>query len=294
MADAEDRKSAAVPGPLMEVAELAAVLEGPVPPVIFDVRWQLSGPSGSEQYRAGHLPRARFADLDRDLAGPPGPGGRHPLPDPGDFERVMRAAGLRNDQLAVVYDAADSTSAARLWWLLRYHGHDRVRVLNGGLAAWLAAGLPLVTEAGQLAAGDFTAKPGQSPVLDAAAAAALARSGLLLDVRAPQRYRGEHEPVDPVAGHIPGAVSAPAAGNTGPDGRFRPAAQLRADVAGITGNGAIGADQIGAYCGSGVVAAQEILALELAGWPGAALYPGSWSEWITDPGRPVATGPEPG
>lgn len=291
MSDSDRRVSDRVPGPLIAVSELASLIARERPPVVFDVRWSLAGPPGIEGYRAGHIPGARFADLDRDLADPPGTGGRHPLPDPARFEAAMRAAGLDAGRPAVVYDAADATSAARLWWLLRYHGHDQVRVLDGGLAAWVAAGLPLESVIPAAAAGDFAAKPGQLPVLDAAGAAAVARSGVLFDVRAPERYRGEFEPVDPVAGHIPGAVSSPLTGNTGPDGRFRPAEELRARFAAaglVTGAGA------GAYCGSGVGATQQLLALELAGLPGTVLYPGSWSEWITDPARPVATGPEAG
>ncbi|MGE5133238.1 MAG: sulfurtransferase [Gemmatimonadota bacterium] len=261
------------------------------PPALLDVRWQLGGPPGIGAYRAGHLPGAVFVDLDRDLAGPPGPGGRHPLPAPDAFGAAMRRAGVTAAGEVVVYDGADSAAAARAWWLLRYFGHGRARVLDGGYQGWAAAGRPVTAgDPPPPAAGDFTARPGHMPVLDAAAAAALARSGVLLDARAGERYRGETEPVDPVAGHIPGAVSAPAAGNTGPDGRFLDAARLRARFAGL---GADGSRPAGSYCGSGVTAAQEILALELAGVT-AALYVGSWSDWVSAPGRPVATGPEPG
>jgi thiosulfate/3-mercaptopyruvate sulfurtransferase len=192
----------------------------------------------------------------------------------------------------VVYDEADATSAARAWWLLRYFGHRDCRVLDGGFRAWAAAGGQVATgDRPALGGGDFTAKPGQLPVLDADAAAGLARRGALLDARARERYRGEREPVDPVAGHIPGALSAPTTANVGPDGRFLPAAALRARFA--TLSAAAGAGMVGAYCGSGVTAAHEVLALELAGIP-ASLYVGSWSNWVADPARPVATGPEPG
>jgi thiosulfate/3-mercaptopyruvate sulfurtransferase len=266
-------------------------------PVLLDVRWRLSagppGPSGLDSYRAGHLPGAVFVDLDRDLAAPPGKGGRHPLPAAGDFQAAMRRAGVSDGTPAIVYDEADSTAAARAWWLLRYFGHPDVRVLDGGFQAWARAGLPVevsepsVTAQGSPATeGDFTARPGRLPLLDAEAAAGLARSGLLLDARAGERYRGETEPVDPVAGHIPGAVSAPTAGNVTASGTFRPRPELAARFEEL---GTASASGIGVYCGSGVTAAHEVLALTVAGIP-AALYAGSWSDWITDPSRPVATG----
>lgn len=272
---------------LVEPAALARDLAGEPGPVLLDVRWRLGGPPGIDLYRAGHLPGAVFVDLDRDLAGPPGPAGRHPLPDPAVFESAMRAAGVSQHRPVVVYDDSDATAAARAWWLLRYHGHETVRVLDGGYQAWLAAGLPVSTADPGGQAGDFTARPGHMPVLDAAGAQAVARDGLLLDARAGERYRGEREPVDPVAGHIPGAVSAPTADNVNPDGTFRSAAELAARFRAL-GAGP-GAGPLGVYCGSGVTAAHEVLALALAGLP-ASLYVGSWSNWITDPARPVATG----
>ncbi|HJZ06539.1 MAG TPA: rhodanese-like domain-containing protein, partial [Trebonia sp.] len=200
---------------LITVAELAGLLTLPAPPTLLDVRWRLGGPPGIDLYQAGHIPGAVFTDLDRDLAAPPGPGGRHPMPAAAAFEAAMRRAGVRGDQPVVVYDDADSTAAARAWWLLRYFGHRQVRVLDGGFAAWKAAGHPVETglPAAAPAAGDFTASPGHLALLDADGAAALARTGVLLDARAGGRYRGETEPVDPVAGHIPGAVSAPTAKN---------------------------------------------------------------------------------
>jgi thiosulfate/3-mercaptopyruvate sulfurtransferase len=268
-------------------AELAPVKGPEQAPVLLDVRWRLAGPPGLDSYQQGHLPGAVFADLDRDLAGPPGPGGRHPLPDPAAFQAAMRAAGVSSGRAVVVYDDGDAMAAARGWWTLRYFGHPDVRVLDGGYRAWAEAGLPVTTDRPAPAPGDFTAEPGHLPVLDAAGAQAAARDGLLLDARAGERYRGETEPVDPVAGHIPGAVSAPTAGNANPDGTFRTPAELAAR---FTALGAVpGATPVGAYCGSGVTAAHEILALALAGLP-AALYVGSWSDWITDPARPVATG----
>ena len=293
--------------PLISVAELADAMASAAAPALLDVRWRLGGPPGIDSYRAGHLPGAVYVDLDSQLAGPPGAGGRHPLPDAAAFEAAMRAAGVHAGGTAVVYDDMDATVAARAWWLLRYHGFGRVRVLDGGLRAWTAAGLPVSTTDSRPTPGDFAVRPGQLPVLDAAGAAELARSGVLLDARAPARYRGDAEPVDTVAGHIPGALSSPTAANVTADGRFRPADELRARFAsfGITSasDGAAGVappakataspQRVGAYCGSGVVAAHQVLALELAGIP-AALYVGSWSGWIADPARPVATGPRPG
>jgi thiosulfate/3-mercaptopyruvate sulfurtransferase len=271
--------------PLVSVADLAAAASGDEPPVLLDVRWRLVGPPGLEAYRAGHLPGACYVDLDHELAGPPGAGGRHPLPDPDAFAAVMRRCGVSADRDVVAYDEADGTSAARAWWLLRYFGHGRARVLDGGYRAWLAAGHAVTTALPSPAPGDFAARPGAMPVLTAAAAAALARDGLLLDARAGERYRGEVEPVDPVAGHIPGAVSAPSTENVTGDGRFRTPGDLRERFVRL---GAAEAPKVGTYCGSGVVATHEVLALELAGFS-AALYPGSWSHWVTDPARPVAT-----
>jgi thiosulfate/3-mercaptopyruvate sulfurtransferase len=259
--------------------------------VLLDVRWRLGGPPGIEAYRAGHLPRSVYVDLDTDLAAEPGPAGRHPLPTAGRFQAAMRRAGVSADSTVVVYDEADATVAARAWWLLRYFGHRDCQVLDGGYRAWTAAGGQVAT--GDCAAppgGDFTARPGHMPVLDAHAAASLARRGHLLDARTRERYRGEREPIDPVAGHIPGAVSAPTTANVSADGRFLPAGGLRARFATL---GAAGAGMVGVYCGSGVTAAHEVLALELAGIR-ASLYVGSWSNWVADPARPVATGPERG
>jgi thiosulfate/3-mercaptopyruvate sulfurtransferase len=269
--------------PLISAPALAAALEGSHAPALLDVRWQLGGPPGREDYLRGHIPGAAFVDLETKLAGPPGAAGRHPLPDAARFERAMRAAGVSAERRVVVYDGA---AAPRAWWILRFFGHPSVAVLDGGLAAWEAAGYPLEPGEPSVARGEFVARPGGMPVLDAAGAAALASGqGVLLDARAPERYRGEIEPVDPVAGHIPGAVNVPATVNLAPDGRFRPAAELREQFerAGLRADVAVGA-----YCGSGVSAAVDVLGLELAGYPGAALYVGSWSEWITDPQRPVA------
>jgi thiosulfate/3-mercaptopyruvate sulfurtransferase len=279
-------------GPLTDVSALARALAGPAPPVLLDVRWRLGGPPGIEAYRAGHLPRAVFVDLDAHLAGEPGAAGRHPLPPAGRFQEAMRRAGVSTGSTVVAYDDADATTAARAWWLLRYFGHRGCQVLDGGFRAWRAAGGQVARgDCAPPGGGDFTARPGHMPVLDADAAASLARRGHLLDARARERYRGEREPIDPVAGHIPGAVSAPTTANIGADGRFLPAAGLRARFATL---GAAGRDgMVGVYCGSGVTAAHEVLALELAGYR-ASLYVGSWSNWVADPARPVATGPERG
>jgi thiosulfate/3-mercaptopyruvate sulfurtransferase len=282
-------------GVLITAGELAGLLAAGRQVTLLDVRWRLGGPPGRELYAAGHLPGAAFVDLDRDLAAPPGPGGRHPMPAAAGFEAAMRRSGVRDGQLVVVYDDADSTAAARAWWLLRYFGHDQVRVLDGGFRAWTAAAGPVETgktiETGETGAapGDFRARPGQLGLLGADAAAALARDGVLLDARSAERYRGEAEHVDPVAGHIPGAVSAPTAANVNPDGTFRPATDLGMRFRSL---GATGDRPVAAYCGSGVTAAHEVLALTLAGIP-AGLYVGSWSDWITDPARPVAKGPTP-
>ena len=249
------------------------------------MRWALGGPPGREEYLRGHIPGAVYVHLDSELAATPGQGGRHPMPDAAAFEADMRAAGVRNGRPVVVYDARSSMAAARGWWLLRYFGHPDVRVLDGGLAAWVAADGPLDTSVPSVL-GDFVARPGAMPLLDAAGAARVAERGVLLDARAPERYRGELEPIDPVAGHIPGAVNCPASENVEESGRFRDGASLRGLFAAA---GVREGVELGAYCGSGVTAAHEVLALELAGYR-AALYVGSWSEWIMDPRRAVATG----
>lgn len=271
--------------PVIDPARLAdLVAAGPVS--LLDVRWQLGGPPGHEEFLRGHLPGAAYVDLESDLADPPGARGRHPLPDPDRFVSAMRRCGVRADVPVVAYDAVGGTSAARCWWLLRHHGHREVMVLDGGLDAWVAAGGPLETAEGAVEPGDFTGGPGSMPVLDADGAARVARQGVLVDARAPERFRGEVEPVDPVPGHIPGAVNVPTAVNLDERGRFRPAAELAVayELAGVTPS-----RRIGVYCGSGVTACHDVLALEVLG-VGAALYPGSWSEWVRDRRRRVATG----
>ncbi|TDW22456.1 sulfurtransferase [Kribbella kalugense] len=283
---------------LITVDELRALS-----PVLVDVTWNLAGPPGKEAYDAGHLPGAYFVDLDTELAGPPGPG-RHPLPDATTVTATFRRIGVTAaDTPVVVYDAANAMSAARARWIFRYFGLTNVRVLDGGLAAWKAAGGDVTTDApaavdaadgasgaadaaGGASSGGFAASPGQLPMLDAEGAAAAAKSGVLLDARAPERFAGEVEPMDPVAGHIPGAVNAPTTANVDGSGHFLPAADLRAR---FTALGVTPDTEVAVYCGSGVTAAHEALALESAGLP-ATVYIGSWSEWITNPDRPVATG----
>ena len=277
--------------PLVSVEEVAASIGSSDAPALLDVRWRLGGPPGIDEYLLGHIPGARFIDLDRELAGPAGAGrGRHPLPNATGFERTMRRSGVSRDRPVVAYDGGGGLSAARAWWLLRYFRHNDVRLLDGGFVAWREAGLPIATDEPGPAAGDFAARPGGLPVLDAAGAAQLARDGVLLDARAAERYRGAVEPIDPVAGHIPGARSAPAAENLDAAGRFLSVTALRLRFA---SEGVRPSVTVGVYCGSGVTAAHEVLALEVAGIR-AALYPGSWSEWVSDPSRPVATGTEPG
>jgi thiosulfate/3-mercaptopyruvate sulfurtransferase len=266
--------------PLITVDELRALR-----PVLIDVTWNLAGPPGREAYDARHIPGAYFVDLDTELAGPPG-AGRHPLPAATTVTAALRRAGVDPSTTVVVYDAANSTAAARAWWIFRYFGLRDVRVLDGGLAAWQAAGGEVTTEVPADSNGSFIATAGHIPLLDASGAAEVAASGVLLDARAPERFAGEVEPMDPVAGHIPGAVNAPTTSNVDETGRFLPAAELRERFEKL---GANESTQVGVYCGSGVTAAHEALALEISGIP-STLYVGSWSEWITDPTRPVATG----
>jgi thiosulfate/3-mercaptopyruvate sulfurtransferase len=272
---------------LIDVVSLAADLAADLPLVLVDVRWSLAGPPGIEAYRVGHLPGARFADLDTELAGRRGVGGRHPLPEPADFEILMRRIGVSSDSAVVVYDAADGVPASRAWWDMGYFGHRHVRVLDGGYAAWVAAGFRVSTDEPSVVPGNFVAHPGGLPILDADLAAKLATGRTLIDVRVGERFRGEVEPVDAIAGHIPGAVNLPTGGNIGPDGKFLDVQTLarRFDSAGI-GKG----EAVGVYCGSGVNAAHTAFAMTLAGLPTPALYVGSWSNWIADGTRPIATG----
>lgn len=280
---------------LIGTAALAAELAERDPRLlVLDVQFVLGDPDGGRALHArGHVPGAVHCDLDAVLAGPVrATGGRHPLPDAARLEEQLRELGVSADSRVVVYDEGEGIAAARAWWVLRWIGHEAVRILDGGLPAWIAAGQP--TDAGAVQPGprgDILARPGQLPLLDADDAAALAGEGVLLDARGEQRYRGEVEPVDRVAGHIPGALSAPAAGNLDESGRYLSPEALRQRFAQL---GVREDAPVGAYCGSGVAASQEVVALTLAGFPEAALYAGSWSDWISDPRRPVARGAQPG
>lgn len=268
-------------GPLTSADELAAEL-GSV--TVLDVRYLMGGPPGREQHAAGHVPGAAYVDLDEDLADPPGDGGRHPLPDPARFEAAMRRAGVRADRPVVVYDDWQGRAAARAWWLLRHHGHRDVRVLDGGWTAWREDGHPVERGPVEVEPGDFTLAASGSAA--AVGPEDVQHVDVLIDARAPERFRGETEPVDAVAGHIPGAVNVPTTANLDERGRFLAPERLR-DVYAAVGAGT--ASSVAVYCGSGVTAAHDVLALEVVGVR-AALYPGSWSGWIADPSRPVATG----
>lgn len=271
--------------------ELAALLAGGSPPIVLDVRWT---PAGSDLpgFLAGHVPGARFLDLDRDLAGEPGLGGRHPLPDPADLQAALRRSGLADDSSVVVYDGGPGLSAARAWWLLRWSGVTGVRVLDGGLPGWVAdPARP--TESGPSApraAGTVTVRPGALPVVDVDAVDGAVdwsvdgSDGRLIDVRAAARYRGEVEPLDPVGGHIPGAKNLPIAELMLADGTYRPAGEIAAVLDGV---GITAGVQVIASCGSGVTACQLVLAADLVGIR-VSLYPGSYSQWCAL-GRPVAT-----
>jgi thiosulfate/3-mercaptopyruvate sulfurtransferase len=256
-------------GPLVDTAWLRANLGDP-DLVIVDCRYVLGKPgAGRPLWLEGHIPGAAFLDVDRDLAGEPGERGRHPLPEPADFEAAARRAGIESTSRVVAYDEAGEGGAARLWWLLRHFGHDDAAVLNGGLAAWREEGGPL--EAGEqesrpLTNDPFTAE--QRPNDTVTAEELSATSPRLLDARVPERYRGETEPIDPVAGHIPGAANVHFA-EIAPKGRFLREEELRERL---------GDDPFVAYCGSGITACTLVLAGELAGVEGR-LYPGSWSEW---------------
>ncbi|WP_051208044.1 sulfurtransferase [Propionicicella superfundia] len=252
--------------------------------VVLDVQFTLGGPPSGDEYRTAHLPGARHLAVDGDLSAAPGEHGRHPLPPAEAVTAALERCGVRDGDDVVVYDRRTSLSAARAWWVLRYFGFDAVRVLDGGMDAWVELGGPVTTEVPGTAPGSVRLTPGHLPLLDAAGAAAAAAAGRLWDVRTPQRYRGEAEPVDTVAGHIPGARNAPAGDFQDPSGRFLPADRIRRHAAAL---GLSAGDATS--CGSGITAAQVALALAEAGIP-VGVYVGSWSEWIADPTRPVATG----
>lgn len=281
---------------LVSASDLAAALADPARRVVvLDVRWRLSAagapPTGRDDYRDGHIPGAVFVDLDSELADPfAASGGRHRRPSRDALESAARGWGLRDGDEVVVYDDLGNLSAARAWWLLRDAGVDDVRLLDGGLAAWIREGRPLETGDEEVEPGDVALTTGRMPVIDADGAAAFPEHGTLLDARAGERYRGEVEPIDPRAGHIPGALSAPATGNLDDEGFFLVPEALVERYAEL---GVTGLRPVAVYCGSGVTAAHDVAALTIAGYE-PSLYPGSWSDWTSDPSRPVATGAEPG
>jgi thiosulfate/3-mercaptopyruvate sulfurtransferase len=268
--------------PLVEPGWLRERLDEPGLQVV-DCRFKLGDPGAGERlWLDGHIPGASYLDLDRDLSGEPGERGRHPLPEPATFEAAACRAGISADTLVVAYDEAAEGGAARLWWLLRHFGHDEVAVLNGGLAGWREAGGPLEKGEHTVVHGAFETRAGSGKPIELDEIAG-GDGPLLLDARVPERYRGETEPIDAVAGHIPGAHNLPA-GELAPGGRFLEREELRAR---FEAAGASSAAELGAYCGSGVAACVVVLASELAGIGQARLYPGSWSEWSRR-GLPVA------
>jgi thiosulfate/3-mercaptopyruvate sulfurtransferase len=280
---------------LVTAGELREQLAGPHPPVLLDVRWRLGEPAGSGQarYAAGHLPGARWVDLETVLTRHTGDprDGRHPLPDAATLTAGLAAAGVTTDgRPVVVYDEGGSFAASRAWWVLGWAGLT-VRVLDGGIDAWVAACGELVTDVAEPVIEPTMQpliEPGQRPTVTADDAAATAQRGVLVDVRAPERFRGETEPLDPAAGHIPGAINVPVAGLFTSTGALPDEATLRERLATALAAAAAGRPVV-AYCGSGVSAAQAVLALASLGVT-AALYPGSWSAWSNDPFRPVARG----
>ncbi|MBI5334973.1 MAG: sulfurtransferase [Burkholderiales bacterium] len=280
--------------PLLSVAELQSELAGAAPPLLLDASFELADPSaGRRAWEQAHIPGSCHVDLEADLCGPrSGRNGRHPLPERVAFARTAAALGVRPGRSVVVLDRGDGAFAARLWWMLRWLGHADVRVLDGGLKAWTAAGGELVDGSWAPPAAADAAYPERAPLaatIDADTLQARLAEVLLIDARGAARYRGEVEPIDPVAGHIPGALNRPYTENLAPDGLFLSPPQLRQAFAAL----GLTPDQprvVVSQCGSGVTACHNLLALEVAGLPGGLLYPGSWSEWCADPARPVATG----
>ena len=258
--------------------------------VIFDCRHELTNPEfGIKAYAQSHIPNARFAHLDRDLAAPlTGRNGRHPLPDPNVFAGWLGRMGVSNDKQVIVYDNAAGVYGSRLWWMLRWMGHQNVAVLDGGWQAWLAAERPVTAEVPVLKPSRFTGTPQKSPV-DAKYVLEHLQSPdmVLIDARANDRYHGQNETIDPIGGHIPGARNRFFKENLTPQGFFKSPEQLRDEFRPFVGNGS--PDKIVSQCGSGVTACHNLLAMEIAGLKGGRLYPGSWSEWIADPSRPRAT-----
>jgi thiosulfate/3-mercaptopyruvate sulfurtransferase len=278
---------------LIQVAELAELMKREPAVVILDCRHELSRPEWSDlAYAEGHIPTALQAHLDRDLSSPiTAQSGRHPLPDVTKFAETLGRWGIDNSVQVVAYDQGNGVYAARAWWLLRWVGHSAVAVLDGGFAAWQEAGLPIAREPGRRAARRFVPQLANRAALSTAEVEqALARKDIaLIDARGADRFAGENETIDPVAGHVPGAANRPFAKNVDGRGRFLPAAELRRQwTEALAGRDA---QDVVAMCGSGVSACHNLLALEIAGLSGARLYPGSWSEWIRDPRRPIARGP---
>ncbi|MCJ0906564.1 sulfurtransferase [Rhodococcus sp. ARC_M6] len=269
---------------LIDAPELASLIDAGTPPVLLDVRWALGDPNGEEHFRDAHIPGAVFVNLETELAAPASKeSGRHPLPSIQDLQKAGRRWGINDGDTVVLYDAVGNMSAARGWWLLRWAGLADVRLLDGGLPNWESAGLPTSSGSGEVvAAGTVTLRGGNMPTVDINDVAGW--NGVLLDARAGERYRGEVEPIDPVAGHIPGAVSAPTVENLDGSGRFSEAKILRERFARLGGT-----DSVAVYCGSGVTAAHQIAALAIAGYD-ATLFPGSWSQWSNDSARAVETG----
>ncbi len=267
-------------------------LPGLASPVILDCRFDLADPGkGRRMYAEGHLPGAGFADLDLDLSSPIGPlTGRHPLPDTAKLAEQLGAWGIGADTPVVVYDDQGGAFAARLWWLLRWLGHRDVRLLDGGIQAWITAGGTLTAEVPHPARRRFEPRPDPRAWVSTTDLVRLLASGRIqvIDARAPARFRGESEPIDPVAGHIPGALNLPLQGNLGEDGRFLPAQLLRERF--LAAIGTRDPREVAHSCGSGVNACHNLLAMEIAGLAGSRLYAGSWSEWIRSPDRPVAVG----
>ncbi len=258
--------------------------------VLLDVRWALGDPHGLDRYREAHLPGAVYVDLESELSAPASAAdGRHPLPAPAALQQSARRWGINQDEVVVAYDDAGNTASARLWWLLRHAGFPSVHLLDGGLAAWLHAGYPVQKGEERPEPGTVELGTGHMPLAGLREVQNRSADTVLLDARAAGRYRGEHEPVDPRAGHIPGAKSLPTTGNLGTDGRFRPVEELRCTFASA---GVDPDSPVIVYCGSGVAAAHQVAALAIAGYP-AALYPGSWSQWSARSELPAATGAEP-
>jgi len=278
-------------GPLIGPDALAASLADP-DLVVVDVRHDLAQPDGwgAERYAEGHIPGARFAHIDRDLSAPKtGRNGRHPLPSPEAAAATLGRLGIDASRRVVAYDQGNGAFAARLWWMLRWLGHDAVAVLDGGYARWVAGGRPVTNEVPVANATAFRASAVLPTVSATGVAASLPRHTLLLlDARAAERYRGDTEPLDPVAGHIPGALNRPYARNVAADGTFRPARELRGEFDAMLHGRPV--EDVVHYCGSGVAACHNLLAMEVAGLTGGKLYAGSWSEWIADPARPREKG----